>query len=111
MVMLVSTAAAAFNSIYITISGKGRIWQFAPIEENGKVTDVSAYYILASDPLQTKNPIPIKQKVITNNVITLVFEHSELPDLDPETFTTGVDVTADTNYFVVGPGFAWGRTR
>jgi hypothetical protein len=109
MVMFLSTAVA-FSSVYITISGKGRIWQFAPQEDKGEVTDVSAYYILNSVP-GIENSIPIKQKVITNNVITLVFEHSELPDLDPDTFTTGVHVTADTNYNVAGPGFAWGRTR
>ena len=107
MVMFV-TAAAALTSAYITISGHGRVWQFAPREENGRVTDVSAYYILNDYPL-VEIPITISNKIITDKVITLVFETSNLPDLDPETFVTGVHVTADISYVVAGPGFAFAR--
>jgi hypothetical protein len=109
-VMLLSTAAA-FNDSYITISGKGRIWQFAPDEDEGEVTDVSAYYILNDDTSQTENPITISRKIITDNVITLVFKTSDLPNLDADTFASGVHVTANTVYTIAGPGFAWGRTR
>jgi hypothetical protein len=109
-VMLLSTAAA-FSSSYITISGKGRIWQFAPDEDKGEVTDVSAYYILNDDISNTENPITISRKIITDNVITLVFKTSDLPNLDADTFVSGVHVTADEVYTIAGPGFAWGRTR
>jgi hypothetical protein len=109
-VMFLSTAVA-FSSLYITISGKGRVWQFAPQEDKGEVTDVSAYYVLNDDPLQIENSITISQKIITDNVITLVFKTSDLPNLDADTFASGVHVTADTDYDIAGPGFAWGRTR
>jgi hypothetical protein len=112
VVMFVSTAAALST---LVVSGPGIVWQFTPDPNYGEVTEVQAYYYNTTHTTIRHDMPEPQRKIITDNLVTLVFSISDTKDLQGFVETTGVDVNGgpDGEGYTIpgGPGFAWGRTR